>query len=249
MTVERVSQYLAFLQVKEHHITYEFDFSKVYWNPRLSTEHSRIVALLKPGDLLFDVFAGVGPFAIPAAKKNCAVFANDLNPESFKWLQHNCKLNKVDKKVKVFNMDGRDFLKGPVKEELAKQLSLEDRKHSLHIAMNLPGMAIDFLDVFRRLLEGEPCSGDLPVVHCYSFSKNDNPVQDVQEKVEAALGASLEGRCSVELVRNVAPNKEMMCISFPIPAEVLYQKQSSAPGKLSRGRGRLAGRLRSPKSL
>ncbi|XP_061468384.1 tRNA (guanine(37)-N1)-methyltransferase isoform X2 [Rhineura floridana] len=217
-------------KVKENHLVYEFDFSKVYWNPRLSTEHMRIINLLKPGDLLFDVFAGVGPFAVPAAKKGCVVFANDLNPESYKWLQRNCKLNKVDKKVKVFNMDGRDFLEGPVKEELENQLSLKERKCSLHIVMNLPAMAVEFLGIFRHLLDGEPSSADLPTVHCYSFSKHDNPVQDVQDRVETCLGTSLEGLCSVELVRNVAPNKEMMCITFSLPAKVLYKPLSSLAG-------------------
>ncbi|XP_060118852.1 tRNA (guanine(37)-N1)-methyltransferase [Heteronotia binoei] len=218
-------------KVKENYITYEFDFSKVYWNPRLSTEHERIIDLLKPGDFLFDVFAGVGPFAIPAAKrKKCVVFANDLNPDSYKWLQHNCKLNKVDQKVQVFNMDGRDFLEGPVKEALTQQLSSKDRKHALHIVMNLPAMAIEFLDVFRNLLDGEPSSSDLPTVHCYSFSKQDEPARDVRERAEARLGTSLEGRCSVELVRNVAPNKEMMRISFRLPAELLYKEQPSYAG-------------------
>uniref|UniRef100_A0A8D0H005 tRNA (guanine(37)-N1)-methyltransferase n=1 Tax=Sphenodon punctatus TaxID=8508 RepID=A0A8D0H005_SPHPU len=211
-------------KVKEYNHVYEFDFSKVYWNPRLCTEHTRIIEFLKPGDVLFDVFAGVGPFAIPAAKKNCLVFANDLNPESYKWLQHNCKLNKVDKRIKLFNMDGRDFLRGPAKEELTKELSARERKSSLHIAMNLPALAIEFLDVFPHLLDGEPCSADLPTVHCYGFSKEDNPTQDIQERAEAFLGSSLKGRCSVHLVRNVAPNKEMMCISFQLPPNVLYQK-------------------------
>lgn len=42
-----------------------------------------------------DVFAGVGPFAVPAAKNGCAVFANDLNPDSVKWLRHNVNSNNV----------------------------------------------------------------------------------------------------------------------------------------------------------
>ncbi|KAJ7345286.1 hypothetical protein JRQ81_001236 [Phrynocephalus forsythii] len=211
-------------KVKESHLSYEFDFSKVYWNPRLETEHRRIISLLKPGDILFDVFAGVGPFAIPAAKKKCIVFANDLNPESYKWLQHNCKLNKVDKQVQVFNMDGRDFLKGPVKEELVRQLSLKEREAALHIVMNLPAMAIEFLEVFRQFLEGEPASPELlPTVHCYCFSKHDDPTQDARERVEACLGTSLEGHCSTVLVRNVAPHKEMVCVSFRLPASVLYK--------------------------
>uniref|UniRef100_A0A8C9B6X2 tRNA (guanine(37)-N1)-methyltransferase n=1 Tax=Prolemur simus TaxID=1328070 RepID=A0A8C9B6X2_PROSS len=215
-------------KVRENNYTYEFDFSKVYWNPRLSTEHSRITEILKPGDVLFDVFAGVGPFAIPAAKKNCTVFANDLNPESHKWLLHNCKLNKVDQKVKVFNLDGKEFLQGPVKEELMQQLGLsKERKLSAHIVMNLPAKAIEFLSAFKSLLEGQPCSSELlPIVHCYSFSKDADPAEDVRQRAGAVLGISLEACSSVHLVRNVAPNKEMLCITFQIPAAILYKNQT-----------------------
>ncbi|XP_027761694.1 tRNA (guanine(37)-N1)-methyltransferase isoform X2 [Empidonax traillii] len=214
-------------KVKENNTAYELDFSKVYWNPRLSTERGRIVELLRPGDVLFDVFAGVGPFAIPAAKKKCRVFANDLNPESYRWLLHNCRLNKVDATVKAFNMDGREFLRGPVREELSKELQLvkEEQRNAFHIVMNLPALAVEFLDVFRHLLVGEPCSAAaLPTVHCYGFSKHEDPAKDIQERAEASLGTSLDGRCSTYLVRNVAPNKEMLCISFQVPADVLYKR-------------------------
>ncbi|KAF6133485.1 tRNA methyltransferase 5 [Phyllostomus discolor] len=216
-------------KVRENNYIYEFDFSKVYWNPRLSTEHSRITELLKPGDVLFDVFAGVGPFAIPVAKKNCTVFANDLNPESYKWLLHNCTLNKVEKRVKVFNLDGKDFLQGPVREELMQQLGplSKEKKHSVHIVMNLPAKAIEFLSAFKSLLDGQPCSSELlPIVHCYSFSKDARPAEDVQQQAEAVLGISLDACSSVHLVRNVAPNKEMLCITFRVPAAVLYKNHT-----------------------
>ena len=43
-----------------------------------------------------DAFAGVGPFAIPAAKnQKCIVFANDLNPNSYQALAQNVCMNKV----------------------------------------------------------------------------------------------------------------------------------------------------------
>lgn len=45
--------------------------------------------------LVADVFAGVGPFAVPAAKRGAVVFANDLNSESTKWMDVNVKNNKV----------------------------------------------------------------------------------------------------------------------------------------------------------
>lgn len=47
--------------VKESGCTFRFDFSKVYWNSRLHTEHERIVKMLDKGDVILDVFAGVGP--------------------------------------------------------------------------------------------------------------------------------------------------------------------------------------------
>jgi len=39
------------------------------------------------------------------------VLANDLNPNSFKYLEQNIKLNKVSSKVTAFNMDGRSFIR------------------------------------------------------------------------------------------------------------------------------------------
>ncbi|XP_062850955.1 tRNA (guanine(37)-N1)-methyltransferase [Trichomycterus rosablanca] len=212
-------------KVKENGVAYEFDFSRVYWNPRLSTEHERIVSLLRRGDLVFDVFAGVGPFSVLAARRGCSIIANDLNPESFKWLQHNTKLNKVESKVTTFNLDGREFIRGPLRERLPELLK---GSSAIHIIMNLPALALEFLDAFRGLLgpeSGEGVSGEpnLPRVHVYGFSKEDEPQKDVLQRAESSLGSSLEGRCDVHMVRNVAPNKEMMCVSFTMPKEVLYQ--------------------------
>uniref|UniRef100_A0A3Q0TAV2 tRNA (guanine(37)-N1)-methyltransferase n=1 Tax=Amphilophus citrinellus TaxID=61819 RepID=A0A3Q0TAV2_AMPCI len=214
-------------KVKENGVTYEFDFSRVYWNPRLSTEHQRVVQLVKRGDTVFDVFAGVGPFAIPAARLGANVLANDLNPESYRWLQHNCKLNKVESKVRVFNLDGRAFIRGPLKQELPALLK---GTSGVHMVMNLPALALDFLDAFRGLLHQEPpCDENLPTVHCYGFSKDDNPDTDVVGRASRSLGFPLENRCSVHFVRNVAPNKDMLCVRFTLPKEVLFGKPTEEP--------------------
>jgi tRNA (guanine37-N1)-methyltransferase len=98
----------------EHHESgcrFQFDFRKVYWNSRLHTEHERLIAKFKQGQAVADVFAGVGPFAIPAAKKGVLMFANDLNPESYKSLQHNTVLNKVSALCKAYNLDGVEFIR------------------------------------------------------------------------------------------------------------------------------------------
>ncbi|CAN9502137.1 unnamed protein product [Ophioblennius macclurei] len=207
-------------KVKENGVAYEFDFSRVYWNPRLSTEHQRVVQLTKCGDTVFDVFAGVGPFAVPAARGGAHVLANDLNPESYRWLQHNCKLNKVEARVRTFNLDGRAFIRGPLREELPALLK---GAACVHVVMNLPALALDFLDAFRGLLHEEPPSDlNLPTVYCYGFSKEDDPSTNVVSRASRSLGVPLEDRCSVHFVRNVAPNKDMLCVRFTLPKEVLY---------------------------
>lgn len=87
------------VQCKENNCFFRFDFAKVYWNPRLGTEHERIVNMLQPNDVLYDVFAGVGPFSIPAIsnRKLEAVLANDLNPNSYRYLLENYKTNNKSK--------------------------------------------------------------------------------------------------------------------------------------------------------
>ncbi|TNY21710.1 tRNA guanine-N1-methyltransferase [Rhodotorula diobovata] len=102
------------VEMAEHDCKFRFDFSKVYWNSRLQTEHARLVATFSPDEVIVDGFAGVGPFAIPAGKKGCAVLASDLNPASAEALKENAALNKVERNVRTFNEDGRDFIRRSV---------------------------------------------------------------------------------------------------------------------------------------
>lgn len=97
-------------EVKQYGATFKLDYSLVYWNSRLEHEHIRLVSLFKPGETICDMFAGIGPFAIPAAQKGCFVYANDLNPDSIRYLKINAKVNKVDDFVCTYNMDARKFI-------------------------------------------------------------------------------------------------------------------------------------------
>ena len=83
--------------VTQQHLdcVFTFDFSKVYWNTRLETEHRRLVEMFGVGEAVCDVFAGVGPFAVPAGRKRVFVLANDLNPDSYSSMEGNIKRNKV----------------------------------------------------------------------------------------------------------------------------------------------------------
>jgi len=83
------------VEVIEGGCSFKFDFSKVYWNSRLETEHKRLVDLFRPGEVVCDLMAGIGPFALPAGKKGVFVFANDLNPECYAYMKEGIVQNKV----------------------------------------------------------------------------------------------------------------------------------------------------------
>ncbi|KAF8948513.1 tRNA(m(1)G37)methyltransferase [Haplosporangium gracile] len=252
-------------EVRESGCRFKFDFSQVYWNSRLHTEHDRLVKMFKPTDAVCDVMAGVGPFAMPASKKGCMVYANDLNPTSYKYMLENKGLNKIKDNLHIYNLDGREFIrkavedleksgyqtpvavptvpkgkKGaavpkpeiPAPEPIPAPIVPATPSHKFktfdHFVMNLPATAIEFLDAFRGLFKGreeqipEP-KIQLPMIHCHCFSKSDKPEDDVRERVEAVMGGKLElDSLKLHWVRKVAPNKDMYCISFRLPAEIAF---------------------------
>ncbi|KRZ95852.1 tRNA (guanine(37)-N1)-methyltransferase [Trichinella sp. T8] len=219
-----VMEYVA--RVRENGCTYELDFSQVFWNPRLGTEHQRLVNCFQRGDCVFDMFAGVGPFVIPAAKKRCRVYANDLNPKCIRWLQKNCRMNKV--KIEMYNEDGSEFLKAYCSHELAK-LCRENFPGKCHFIMNLPATAVTFLPHFIGLMDNSEIRSvkHFPhvYVHCYTFSKDENSSADAQKQVQEAFKEWEITNIALHCVRNVSPRKFMYCVSFQISWNILLNEK------------------------
>lgn len=218
----------------EFGVKFEFDFSKVYWNPRLSTEHDRILNELQSNDVLFDVFAGVGPFSIRAALKKCYVFANDLNPDSFKWLNHNIELNKKSKNyITTFNKDGSEFILNDVKNNLLKVWKNSESYGKIHVVMNLPATALHFLKYFKELItekdlqeseitEIEKC---LPIIiHCYFFVKQPFTEKEVFE-MDSGIEFN-ENNHKFYFVRNVSNGKAMTRVTFEMPVNEILQRNT-----------------------
>ena len=206
-------------EVNESKCRFRFDYSQVYWNSRLQLEHERIVEKFTSKDIVCDMFAGVGPFALPAAKnKRCVVHANDLNPKSYEYLVKNAKLNKVERLVKAYNMDGRDFVRSLV--------SASPLVPFTQVIMNLPASAETFLDVFRDY----PVDRPAPKIHCYVFAvqKDETDVKlEAVKLVEHYLQKRLE-KYEAHDVRDVAPKKHMICVSFDLPVQGSIQASSSS---------------------
>lgn len=140
------------------------DVKKVYFSPRLATERKIITDQVQDGELVLDMFSGVGPFALSIARHHQAeIYAADINPEAINYLRRNIKLNKLQERIIP--------IQGDVKEVL-KNMDLKfDR-----IIMNLPGSAGEFLSV---ALEHLKAGG---VLHYYQFSRNtDEPVDNIKK--------------------------------------------------------------------
>ena len=186
------------ISLTEQDCIFRFNFATVYWNSRLSTEHSRLVSTFKEGQAVCDVMAGIGPFAIPAAKKNCFVWANDLNPDSYDALRSNIKTNKVEEFAFPSCKEGRNFIrdatrsllttnyqasakrrKGMAKARKAlseNTLRIEQPRIFSHYVMNLPASALSFLPSYvglypqeARQLFAPNGSATLPMIHVYCF--------------------------------------------------------------------------------
>ncbi|XP_058779914.1 tRNA (guanine(37)-N1)-methyltransferase 1 [Vicia villosa] len=199
----------------ENGLRFNVDLATVYWNSRLGTERQRLLSGFTRDDVVCDVFSGVGPLAISAAKIVKRVFANDLNPYAVEYLERNSVLNKLEKKVKVFNMDGRRFIKAMFASDKASSIT--------QVVMNLPNEAAEFLDAFRGIYKDRPKDGKFtyPMIHVYGFSKAEDPEFDFHERIRIAL---LEVAVNVEMrrVRAVAPEKWMLCASFTLPKSVAF---------------------------
>jgi tRNA (guanine37-N1)-methyltransferase len=212
-----VEEYVT--EVRQLNVTFRFDYSKVYWNSRLDKEHERVVSLFRAGDIVSDMMCGIGPFALPAAKRGHTVYANDLNPMSYAALCDNIRINKLAARVHAFNLDGRAFWAA-----LREQQRAGTALHAQHVVMNLPAIAIEFIDALCGSYTAAEVAAlpggaaGLPFVHCYCFSTagEAHAEADVLQRTAAVLGAP-PASAAVHFVRLVSPTKWMMRITFRLP--------------------------------
>jgi tRNA wybutosine-synthesizing protein 2 len=86
---------------KENGCIYKLDIQKVMFSKGNVSERARIPPLVKPGEVIADMFAGIGYFSLPLGKSSHAkkIYSIELNPEAFRFLKENIKLNRLEGKI------------------------------------------------------------------------------------------------------------------------------------------------------
>jgi tRNA (guanine37-N1)-methyltransferase len=160
---------------KEHGCLFKVDLEKCYFSPRLSYERIRIAQHVQPGEVVVNMFAGVGSYSIAIARHSEAekIYSIDINPIAVRFMQENVKLNKVEGQVVPIHGDAKKV----VEEKLR---NIADR-----IIMPLPERAYEYLDCAIQALKQ---TGGW--IHYYDFEhakKNENPVEKIESKVSKRL--------------------------------------------------------------
>jgi len=112
-------------EYKEFGCRFFVDVEKAFFSPRLSTERERIADIVKDGEIVINMFGGVGMFSILAAKsKKCTVYNIDINPVASKLCEKNISINKLAGEVISLNGDASQIVNDQLKEKGDRTLML-----------------------------------------------------------------------------------------------------------------------------
>ena len=153
---------------KEFGLSFKLDVSKVFFSPRLSAEREIVTKQVAPGEVVIDMFAGIGPFTIMIAKNRSpkTVYAIDINPDAIQYMKENIALNKVQGVVSILG-DARDKV---------SEIEKADR-----IIMNLPHDAKEYVaDAVRALRPGG-------IIHYYEIMEESQVKDRIDQIADTAV--------------------------------------------------------------
>ena len=179
---------------REYGCEYLVDLAEAFFSPRLATERHHVAEQVEAGEHAFDMFAGVGPFVVPFARRGATVVGADVNPEAIAYLRENARRNGVAERVTA--------IEGDVREVVPDYGGWADR-----VVMNLPHSADEFLDT-AVLLAGEEA-----VIHYYDIQHEEDPFGPGEAAIRRAAEPDYEATVETRRrVRSYAPHEVNVCL-------------------------------------
>lgn len=201
----RVGEYKTLYgeETETKHTEFGCDFlvdpTKAYYSERFSTERNRIVSKIEESERVLIMFAGVGPFAIMAAKNAnpSNVIGIEKNPEAAGYFQENLKENDVENAVEVIEGDVSEKMEGVGKFD--------------RIAMPLPGSADEFLKkAFEHVEDGG-------LIHYYRFVEDEDWSEVIKEVKDSSEKAGRDYKIVEKTVCGErGPAVERVCIDIKV---------------------------------
>jgi len=192
---------------RESGCLFKLDVSKVMFSKGNLFERSRVAGLVRKGEAVADMFAGIGYFTIPIAKHSKAgvVYAIEKNPDAFSFLKENIKLNHLESKIVPILGDNRE-------------VDISDAAD--RILMGYLPRTFEFLPAAFRILK--PDGG---VMHYHdTYHKEelwDKPVRKIEEEA-SRNGYALSAITRKRKVKEYAPN------IYHIVIDCLFKAKTSA---------------------
>jgi len=181
---------------KEYGVYLAVDISRAYYNPRLAAEHYRIAKLVGDGELILDMFTGIGAFPLHIAKqKKAVVYGIDINIEGLLLANKSLKLNRKLKGIVILiNADAGNL---PFKTQF-------DR-----IIMNLPRNSKQFLDQACKYIK------EKGVIHLYVLT------DDIEEESRDIAKLLLKEGCKIKVekikrVLDYSPSQSIYAIDIKV---------------------------------
>ncbi len=167
--------------VKEHGVELAVDIARAYYNPRLAEEHHRVASMVVDGEVVVDMFAGVGGFCMHiAVLRRALVVCNDINPNAVELMLESILLNEGRMRgwIHALNLDASDL------PQVLRRVKAD------RVIMNHPTGSLRFLGTALEI------SKPGATIHLYLLA----PRGVVPEEM---LGQEERGRFEVKRVREV----------------------------------------------
>lgn len=188
---------------RENGCVFRFDIDETYFSPRLSNERKEISKLIKKGEKVLVMCAGVGPYSIVIAKNSSAekVYSNEINRKANAYAKMNIERNKVKDKV--------ELISGDIKK-VAPKLKSSGLKFD-SIVMARPQLKDSFLD------EAFMVSKRNSKIFYYDFCME----EEIESKVEMVKDKAKENKKKIKILNvkkagNIGPYKYRIRIDFRV---------------------------------
>jgi len=139
---------------RENGLELEVDVERAYFSPRLAREHARFADDVRPGDRVYDLCCGVGPFAVTVARggRAASITAVDANPEAVELLRTTLGRLSLASRVTPVVARLEEFVPtAPPVERVVMNLPHEGIKYLASVARTVaPGGRLYYYEVVSR---------------------------------------------------------------------------------------------------